>query len=93
MITTAEARDLGDVVALVSGQFAEQHIAGAQLVVGGAPLAHARASGCFAVELEVDAEHARAARLYARAGFTQLARTRWAPTLGRNPHDDTDGGI
>lgn len=143
MITTATARDLGDVVALLSAQFAEHDIAVAQLVaaarglldvpsrgaiflatvddarvgiavlpftwtlehggpvawldelyvtppmrgrgIGGAllehALAHARASGFLAVDLEIDADHTRAARLYARAGFTQLARTRWALTL------------
>ncbi len=36
----------------------------------------ARERGCLALELEVDANHGRAARLYERAGFGRLARTR-----------------
>ena len=38
----------------------------------------ARACGALAIELEVDADHARAASLYRRAGFETLPRTRWA---------------
>src|SRR5262245_9676399 len=30
---------------------------------------HARASGCLAIDLEVEASHSRAARLYEREGF------------------------
>ena len=45
-----------------------------------AALEVARARGCRAVELEVEASHARAANLYARAGFQPLARVHW--TLG-----------
>jgi GNAT superfamily N-acetyltransferase len=37
--------------------------------------------GCLAVDLEVDAQHARAERLYERAGFQRLPRTRWARAL------------
>ena len=42
-------------------------------------LAHER--GCLALELEVDAAHGRAARLYERAGFGRLARSRWSRRL------------
>lgn len=41
----------------------------------------ARARGCLAVELEVEASHARAARLYARAGFEALDRVHWTLPL------------
>jgi GNAT superfamily N-acetyltransferase len=37
--------------------------------------------GCRAVDLEVDAEHARAERLYEREGFVWLSRRRWAKRL------------
>jgi GNAT superfamily N-acetyltransferase len=37
----------------------------------------AREAGAAAMELEVETEHARAARLYERAGFRPLARARW----------------
>jgi len=37
--------------------------------------------GCNAIELEVDAEHRRAERLYQRAGFQPLARSRWSLDL------------
>jgi GNAT superfamily N-acetyltransferase len=39
------------------------------------------ATGCLAVDLEVDADHARAERLYARHGFRSLLRRRWAKVL------------
>jgi len=42
----------------------------------------ARARGCRAVELEVDVSHARAANLYARAGFRALDRVHWTLPLG-----------
>src|SRR5216117_2644895 len=38
-------------------------------------------TGAVAVDLEVDAGHQRAARLYAREGFRPLARARWVRTL------------
>ena len=41
----------------------------------------ALASGAVAIDLEVDAAHERAARLYARAGFRALPRTRWVRRL------------
>ena len=41
----------------------------------------ALASGAVAIDLEVDAAHERAARLYARAGFQALPRTRWVRRL------------
>jgi len=47
-----------------------------------AALEAARARGCLAVELEVEASHSRAANLYARAGFQPLARVHWTLPLG-----------
>jgi GNAT superfamily N-acetyltransferase len=47
-------------------------------------IAHARAAGCVAMDLEVDASHARAARLYASAGFTALSRSRWSIRIDGN---------
>jgi len=41
----------------------------------------ARAAGCEAVDLEVDAEHTRAARLYQREGYRPLPRARWVKPL------------
>jgi GNAT superfamily N-acetyltransferase len=41
----------------------------------------ALAAGAVAIDLEVDAGHERAARLYARAGFRQLPRARWVRRL------------
>jgi len=41
----------------------------------------ARDHGCRAVDLEVDAEHTRAERLYQREGFAVLPRKRWARRL------------
>jgi GNAT superfamily N-acetyltransferase len=53
--------------------------------VGGRLLAAAcdaaAAAGGGAVDLEVETAHARAARLYARAGFAPLTRTRWVRRL------------
>jgi GNAT superfamily N-acetyltransferase len=43
----------------------------------GASLARAREAGCAAMDLEVTDDHARAARLYLRAGFERLGRTRY----------------
>ena len=37
--------------------------------------------GCAAVDLEVEASHARAARLYAREGFRPHQRARWVRVL------------
>ena len=42
----------------------------------------ARARGCRSVELEVERNHARAANLYARAGFRPLERVHWTLPLG-----------
>jgi GNAT superfamily N-acetyltransferase len=42
----------------------------------------ARDRGCRAVELEVEASHARAANLYARAGFQSLDRVHWTLPMG-----------
>src|SRR5438552_1848995 len=46
-----------------------------------AALRIAAETGAVAVDLEVDADHQRAARLYAREGFRPLARARWVRTL------------
>jgi ribosomal protein S18 acetylase RimI-like enzyme len=55
--------------------------------IGSALLEHAiaaaRAAGMRAVDLEVDAAHARAESLYARQGFERLPRARFALTLER----------
>ena len=42
----------------------------------------ARARGCRTAELEVESSHARAANLYARAGFRPLPRVHWMLPLG-----------
>jgi GNAT superfamily N-acetyltransferase len=39
-------------------------------------------AGCRAVDLEVDADHVRAERLYQREGFVALPRRRWAKRVG-----------
>jgi len=44
-------------------------------------IGEARALGCKAIDLEVEAAHRRAERLYEREGFRRLARTRWARSL------------
>jgi GNAT superfamily N-acetyltransferase len=41
----------------------------------------AAAAGCLAVDLEVDADHARAEHLYEREGFRRLPRRRWTRRL------------
>jgi GNAT superfamily N-acetyltransferase len=41
----------------------------------------AQASGCRAVDLEVDFDHARAENLYRRAAFAPLPRRRWTKRL------------
>src|SRR5262249_30195215 len=46
-----------------------------------AAIARARADGCAALDLEVTAEHARAANLYARHDFGPLGRTRYVLPL------------
>jgi GNAT superfamily N-acetyltransferase len=42
----------------------------------------ARQAGAAALELEVEEDHHRAARLYARNGFRALVRRRWSLPLG-----------
>ena len=49
---------------------------GARLLAAAVDLA--RAAGARAVDLEIEADHQRAAGLYRRHGFTPLARTRWS---------------
>ncbi|HSJ58459.1 MAG TPA: GNAT family N-acetyltransferase [Anaerolineae bacterium] len=44
---------------------------------------HAAATGCAAVDLEVDRDHRRAEALYAREGFSPLPRSRWVRPLGQ----------
>ena len=51
------------------------HGRGAELLA--AAMAHAKEQGCRAIDLEVEAEHARAANLYERAGFRPHRRARW----------------
>src|SRR5438445_5432278 len=46
-----------------------------------AALRIAAETGAVAVDLEVDADHQRAGRLYARGGFRPLARARWVRSL------------
>ncbi len=46
-----------------------------------AAIALARARGCRAMDLEVEADHARAARLYERAGFRPHTRARYVKSL------------
>ena len=46
-----------------------------------AALRTATEAGAVAVDLEVDIDHDRAARLYAREGFTSLPRARWVRRL------------
>lgn len=46
-----------------------------------ASLDSARALGCLVMDLEVTADHARAENLYAREGFRELGRRRWARGL------------
>ena len=43
----------------------------------------ARHRGCAALDLEVDSGHTRAAKLYARHGFTPHSRARWVRILSR----------
>ena len=44
-------------------------------------MAHAKAAGAAAIDLEVDEGHARAAHLYAREGFQLHRRARWFARL------------
>jgi GNAT superfamily N-acetyltransferase len=47
----------------------------------GRALEVARETGCRAMELEVDSDHARAEHLYEREGFVALPRRRWTNRL------------
>lgn len=42
-------------------------------------------AGCAAVDLEVDADHERASRLYRREGFLAHRRARWVKPLREEP--------
>jgi GNAT superfamily N-acetyltransferase len=60
-----------------------------------AALVAARTAGALAVDLEIEADHGRAASLYRRAGFAPLPRTRWARAL-ESPSGDrrpSPGGL
>jgi GNAT superfamily N-acetyltransferase len=46
-----------------------------------AAMERARRMGCAAMDLEVDADHARAEHLYTRAGYRRLPRARWVRAL------------
>lgn len=46
-----------------------------------AAVVRARERGCLVMDLEVTADHARAAHLYAREGFRALPRERWVREL------------
>lgn len=48
-------------------------------------LATAAASGCAALDLEIDADHERVRSLYARHGFTALPRSRVVKKLPKAP--------
>jgi len=52
----------------------------------------ARGRGARTLDLEVDAAHARAERLYAREGFRRLERTRWVRWLECD-HDRVAGTV
>jgi ribosomal protein S18 acetylase RimI-like enzyme len=45
--------------------------------------ARAEARGCASIELEVEADHGRAAHLYEREGFRPMRRTHWVRPLRR----------
>ena len=47
----------------------------------GAVIKQARELGIIAIDLEIDAAHRRAARLYRRFGFRSLDRSRWVRKL------------
>lgn len=51
---------------------------GAGVALLRASLDRARGLGCLVMDLEVTADHARAEHLYAREGFRELGRRRWA---------------
>ena len=44
-------------------------------------IAEVRRAGCRAIDLEVEADHSRAEKLYLRKGFTPHQRNRWVKTL------------
>jgi len=56
-----------------------QHGIGNKLLL--AARKRARDHGCAAMDLEIEAEHARAAHLYDRDGFRKLSRERWVRRL------------
>ncbi|APR82231.1 Histone acetyltransferase HPA2 [Minicystis rosea] len=48
-----------------------------------AVIEQAGARGCVSVDLEVEADHARAANLYERSGFRRMRRSHWVRPLAR----------
>lgn len=48
---------------------------------------HAAGQGCAAMDLEVEEDHPRAARLYAREGFRPHRRARWVRRFTPRPAD------
>jgi len=56
---------------------------GVGLALLSAALETARAAGAIALDLEVEASHARVEGLYRRNGFKRLARNRFSRPLGR----------
>jgi len=44
-------------------------------------IAEVKRAGCRAIDLEVEADHSRAEKLYLRKGFTPHQRNRWVKTL------------
>src|ERR1700730_5875868 len=59
----------------------EHRSRGAGTALLAAVLERARATGVFAMDLEIDAGHGRAESLYRRFGFQPLKRSRWVKEL------------
>lgn len=59
----------------------EHRLRGIGTALVSAVLERAREQGLLAVDLEIDAAHARVASLYQRSGFRRLDRSRWARVL------------
>jgi GNAT superfamily N-acetyltransferase len=63
----------------------EQRSAGVGSVLLEGVVAAATASGCAAIDLEIDASHERVRSLYTRHGFTPLPRSRVVKKLPEGP--------